>query len=272
MHRIWGKMPSICSSPACIWRGRLRGPPGRRALTTWPVFPSRGAGRGLGHTRSASPGATNVGRRSDGPVQRKDNPRQSESIQVKWRHGGHESAQPNYPRSGGSPVALTFRSTSTADSYPTYTCPKNSAERAGLKSARAVAVPCDGPPWNRIIFSKPCGAFDKARKLGGVPTSRLLHVPAQNLIYADVDGNNRLTRCPARSHFRPMGTVDAVPDADGYEVKGYIPLRELPHALNPKSSGLLDRHPGADTPGRSFFRSRDFNFFFFNSFFLLFGP
>jgi penicillin amidase len=63
--------------------------------------------------------------------------------------------------------------------------------------------------------------------------------PAQNAVYADVDGNIGYTlgaRVPIRKKGR--GEVPVPGDTDDYEWTGYIPFDQLPQALNPES-GLI---------------------------------
>ena len=63
--------------------------------------------------------------------------------------------------------------------------------------------------------------------------------PAQNAVYADVDGNIgyvMAARVPIRK--RGRGEVPVPGDTDDYEWTGYIPFDQLPQALNP-DSGLI---------------------------------
>jgi penicillin amidase len=69
----------------------------------------------------------------------------------------------------------------------------------------------------------------------------LSHVwgPAQNVIYADVDGNIGYTvaaRVPIRKKGR--GTVPVPGDTGDYEWTGYIPFEQMPQSFNPES-GLI---------------------------------
>jgi penicillin amidase len=63
--------------------------------------------------------------------------------------------------------------------------------------------------------------------------------PAQNAVYADVDGNIgyvMAARVPIRK--KGHGEVPIPGDTDDYEWTGYIPFEQLPQALNPES-GLI---------------------------------
>ena len=63
--------------------------------------------------------------------------------------------------------------------------------------------------------------------------------PAQNIVYADVDGNIgylMAARVPIRK--KGHGEIPFPGDTDDYEWTGYIPFEQLPQALNPES-GLI---------------------------------
>ena len=63
--------------------------------------------------------------------------------------------------------------------------------------------------------------------------------PAQNVVYADVDGNIGYVmgaRVPVRK--KGHGEIPVPGDTDDYEWTGYIPFEQLPQALNP-DSGLI---------------------------------
>jgi penicillin amidase len=70
-------------------------------------------------------------------------------------------------------------------------------------------------------------------------TMKRLWGPAQNAVYADVDGNIgyiMAARVPIRK--KGHGEVPVPGDTDDYEWTGYIPFDQLPQALNPES-GLI---------------------------------
>jgi penicillin amidase len=72
-----------------------------------------------------------------------------------------------------------------------------------------------------------------------IEMARHIAGPAQNTIYADVDGNIGFT-IPARIPIRGSGdgSLPVSGDTDKFEWKGYIPFEELPGALNP-ANGII---------------------------------
>jgi penicillin G amidase len=86
-------------------------------------------------------------------------------------------------------------------------------------------------------------------------------VPAQNFVYADVDGNIGY-QMPGRIPIRKGGDGRTyVPGwTDDYEWTGYIPFEELPHAFNPPSGFIATANNavvGADYP---YFISSDWDY------------
>jgi penicillin G amidase len=64
--------------------------------------------------------------------------------------------------------------------------------------------------------------------------------PAQNAVYADVEGNTgyiMAARVPIRK--KGHGEVPVPGDTDDYEWTGYIPFEQLPQALNPESGFIV---------------------------------
>jgi penicillin amidase len=80
--------------------------------------------------------------------------------------------------------------------------------------------------------------------------AQLLDVPAQNLVYADVDGNIGY-QVPGRIPVRGKGDGTwPVPGWDpAYDWVGYIPFAELPRALNPASGVIATANQPPTGPG-----------------------
>jgi len=74
--------------------------------------------------------------------------------------------------------------------------------------------------------------------------------PAQNAVYADVDGNIGFivaARIPIRK--KGNGSVPVPGDTDDYEWTGYIPFDELPQALNPPGGVIVTANARVVGPG-----------------------
>lgn len=81
-------------------------------------------------------------------------------------------------------------------------------------------------------------------------TARRITGPAQNLVYADVDGNIGYVlaaQIPARKNGN--GSVPVPGDTDDYEWTGYIPFDELPHVLNPPGGVIATANARVAGPG-----------------------
>jgi len=97
----------------------------------------------------------------------------------------------------------------------------------------------EAPDWNSFI-----------------ETTRHIAGPAQNTIYADVDGNIGFT-IPARIQLRANGD-GALPvpgDTDLYEWKGYIPFEELPRVENPPDGIIATANAPTVGPGYKYYLS-----------------
>ena len=87
-------------------------------------------------------------------------------------------------------------------------------------------------------------------------TTRHIAGPAQNAIYADVDGNIGFT-VPAHIPIRAKGN-GALPvpgDTDDFEWKGYIPFEELPRVLNPPEGVIATANARTVGPGYKYYLS-----------------
>lgn len=74
--------------------------------------------------------------------------------------------------------------------------------------------------------------------------------PAQNTVYADVDGNIgyvMAARVPIRK--KGHGQIPVPGDSDDYEWTGYIPFEQLPQALNPDSGLIVTANARVVGPG-----------------------
>ena len=154
---------------------------------------------------------------------------------------------------GGDPVEITVRSTRhgpvISESYgplknentnddPEFVPFK---DRAGVELPEQYVV---AVKWTALAPSSPFKAiwgFDRARNWEDFrEAARNFHVPAQNLLYADVDGNIGY-QMPGDIPIRANGdgTVPVPGWTDEYEWTGFIPFEDLPYTFNPPEGYIV---------------------------------
>jgi penicillin amidase len=121
--------------------------------------------------------------------------------------------------------------------------------------------------WTALTPSTPFEAiwgFDQAQNWEEFrEAASNFHVPAQNLLYADIDGNIAYQMpgdIPIRS--KGDGLIPVPGWTDEYEWEGMIPFEELPYTLNPKEGYIVTANnqvPPADYP---YFISYDWDYGF----------
>jgi penicillin amidase len=108
-------------------------------------------------------------------------------------------------------------------------------ERAGVELPQQYVIALK---WTALAPSTPFKAiwgFDRAQSWEDFrEAAKNFHVPAQNLLYADVDGNIGY-QMPGDIPMRADGdgTVPVPGWTDEYEWTGFIPFEELPYTFNP---------------------------------------
>jgi len=133
-------------------------------------------------------------------------------------------------------------------------------EFKAFKESAGISLPQDyaiALKWTALSPSTPFEAiwgFDRAQNWQDFRTAaKNFHVPAQNLIYADVDGNIGYQMpgdIPVRA--KGDGTLPVPGWTDEYEWTGLIPFENLPYTLNPEEGYIAtanNRIPPADYPG-----------------------
>lgn len=87
----------------------------------------------------------------------------------------------------------------------------------------------------------------------------LFDVPAQNLLYADTDGNIGY-QTPGRLPIRGAGWMPQPGWDSSYDWRGFIPFEELPVAYNPASGYIVTANNAIVTDDYAFFLSRDWDY------------
>jgi penicillin amidase len=98
--------------------------------------------------------------------------------------------------------------------------------------------------WTALAPSTPFQAiwgFSRARNWDDFrEAARHFHVPAQNLLYADVDGNiGYQTPGDIPMRAKGDGTLPVPGWTDEYEWTGYIPFEDLPYTFNPREGYIV---------------------------------
>jgi penicillin amidase len=201
----------------------------------------------IGHNDKIAWGFTNVGPDvMDLYIERvnPDNPNQYE-VNGKWVD--FETRQETINIVGGDPVDVTVKLTRHGPVISNAYGPlKNQGdpkdkEFIPFKEKAGIELPTNyviALRWTALSPSTPFRAiwgFDKAQNWQEFrDAASNFHVPAQNLLYADVDGNIGYQMpgdIPVRA--KGDGTLPVPGWTDEYEWTGYIPFGDLPYTFNP---------------------------------------
>ncbi len=143
---------------------------------------------------------------------------------------------------GAEPVTLTVRSTRHGPIISDVYEPLEDFDDAGIETPdeygialRWTALDPNPGVWLAILLMNQATNWDQFRLAAGT-----FDVPAQNLIYADTDGNIGY-QMPGKVPIRAGGdgTVPVPGWTDDYEWTGFIPFEELPTVLNPPSGYIV---------------------------------
>jgi penicillin amidase len=207
----------------------------------------------IGHNDRIAWGFTNVGPDVMDLYIERVNPENPNQYEVNGEWVNFETRTETVQVVGGEPVEVTIRSTRhgpvISESYgplknenteddPEFVPFK---DRAGVDLPEQYVVALR---WTALAPSTPFRAiwgFNKAQNWEGFrEAARNFHVPAQNLLYADVDGNIGY-QMPGNIPIRANGdgTLPVPGWTDEYEWTGFIPFDELPYTFNPPEGYIV---------------------------------
>jgi len=201
----------------------------------------------IGHNDRIAWGFTNVGPDVMDLYIEKVNPDNPNQYEINGSWVDFQTRTETISIAGGKPVVITVRSTRhgpvISDSYGPLKDQGDPNDKAFIpfKDSAGIELPehyAVALKWTALTPSTPFEAiwgFDKA--LGWEDfrkAAQNYHVPAQNLLYADVDGNIAY-QMPGDIPIRVNGDGRLpVPGwTDDYEWVGFIPFDELPFTINP---------------------------------------
>lgn len=202
-----------------------------------------------GHNDRIAWGFTNLGPDVQDLFIEKINPENPNQYEVDGKWVDFEIRNETIKVGGGDPVELTVRISRhgpiVSDTYGDLkdTVDPKDPEAKPFKDKSGVELPANyaiALSWTALQPSTPFEAiwgFNKAQNWEEFRAAgRNFHVPAQNLLYADVDGNIGY-QTPGDIPLRKQGdgTVPVPGWNSEYDWTGYIPFDELPYTFNPES-------------------------------------
>jgi penicillin amidase len=210
----------------------------------------------IGHNDRIAWGFTNVGPDVMDLFIEKVNPDNPNQYEVNGEWQDMELRSETIEVSGGQPVTITIRLTRhgpiVSDTYaplkqvvkPVKTAteqPTPYQERAGIELPENYAIALRWTALEPTYIFEAIWGFDKAKDWEEFrQAARSLVVPAQNLVYADVDGNIAY-QMPGNIPVRKNGDGSLpVPGwTDDYEWNGYLPFDQLPYVVNPPAGYIV---------------------------------
>ncbi len=230
----------------------------------------------IGHNDKIAWGFTNVGPDVMDLYIEKVNPDNPNQYEVNGQWVDFETRKETLNVAGGEPVDITVRLTRhgpvISDSYGPLKDKgePNDKTFVPFKDQAALALPDQyviALKWTALSPSTPFEAiwgFDKAQNWDDFRNAaRNFHVPAQNLLYADVDGNIGY-QMPGDVPIRANGDGRyPVPGwTDEYEWTGYIPFDELPYTFNPAEGYIATANNQIPPKGYPYLITADWDYGF----------
>ena len=218
----------------------------------------------IGHNDRIAWGFTNVGPDVMDLYVEKTNPANPDQYEVNGAWVGMTTRSETIKVAGGKPITLTVRATRHGPIVSDLYLPRNFRERAGIGMPEHYAVALRWTALEPNHLFEAIWAFDKARGWSDFrEAARSFTVPAQNLVYADVDGNigyQMPGKVPIRA--RGDGRLPVPGWTDDYEWKSYIPFEKLPYSFNPPSGYIVTANNAVVGPDYPYLITEDWDYGF----------
>jgi len=208
----------------------------------------------IGHNDEIAWGFTNVGPDVMDLYIEKVNPENPNQYEVNGQWVDFETYDETINVVGGDPVTIAVKKTRHGPVISEVYGPllnastdPNDEEFVPFKDRAGVELPEQyviALAWTALTPSTPFEAiwgFDRAQNWNEFRQAASgFHVPAQNLLYADVEGNIGY-QMPGDVPIRKNGdgTLPVPGWTDDYEWIGYIPFEELPYTFNPEEGYIV---------------------------------
>jgi penicillin amidase len=204
----------------------------------------------IGHNDRIAWGVTNVGPDVQDLFIEKINPSNPNQYEYKGEWVNMDLRQEKILIAGGDPVIITVRSTNhgpiISDTYGPLKESEDNGEKSfstksGIDLPDNFAISLSWTALEPVRLFDAIWGFNKAQNWDEFrEAARNFVVPAQNLIYADIDGNIGY-QMPGNIPIRLSGNgTIPVPGWTGeFDWIGYIPFEELPYVFNPSSGYIV---------------------------------
>jgi penicillin amidase len=230
----------------------------------------------IGHNDKIVWGLTNLGPDVIDLYIERVNPDNPNQYEVNGEWVDFETRKEKIQIAGGDPVEITVRLTRHGPVISeTYGALKNEntdndpefvpfKERAGIQLPEQYVIALK---WTALSPSTPFEAiwgFNKAQNWDDFhEAAKQFHVPAQNLLYADMEGNIGY-QMPGDIPIRANGDGRLpVPGwTDEYEWTGFIPFEELPYTFNPPEGYIVTANNQVPPDDYPYFITQDWNYGF----------
>lgn len=219
----------------------------------------------IGHNDRIAWGFTNVGPAVQDLFIEKINPNNPNQYESGGAWADMQLVKETIKVAGGQPVDITIRYTSHGPVVSdTYGLLKDFGKNAGISLPAPFALALR---WTALepgkIFQAIWG-FDRAQNWDDFRNSAtFFSAPAQNLVYADVDGNIGY-QTPGNIPIRKAGDGTLpVPGWTGeYDWQGYIPFDKLPYAFNPPQGFIATANNAIVSPDYPYLITKDWDYGF----------
>lgn len=218
----------------------------------------------IGHNDRIAWGFTNVGPDVMDLYIEKINPDNPHQYEVNGEWVDMEVRTETILVGGGQPVEITIRSTRHGPIITDTYGLEEFNTQVGVEVPQDFAIALRWTALEpRNIFDAIWG-FNKAQDWDEFRSAaRNFAAPAQNLLYADVDGNIGY-QMPGKIPIRVNGdgTLPVPGWTDDYEWNGYIPFEELPYAFNPAEGYIVTANNQVNPEGYPYLITMDWDYGF----------
>jgi penicillin G amidase len=228
-----------------------------------------------GHNDRIAWAYTNLGPDVQDLFIEKVNPQDPNQYEVDGKWVDFETRQETIKVGGGDPLELTVRISrhgpvisDTYGSLKDKVDPKEDPEATPFKDESGVALPENyaiALAWTALTPNSPFEAvwgFDKSQNWEDFrAAARKWSVPAQNLLYADVDGNIGY-QTPGTIPIRKQGdgTLPVPGWSSEYDWTGFIPFEDLPYTFNPESGFIATANNQANPRDYPYLITKDWDY------------